>query len=726
MTLYKDWENWTNHIAEQQVTNYIKQSQVMYSTLNVSNNKLVELLSDDITEYSTLHAILIFLNSVKLITNYTELNNKLIKYANHIDNDKAIYNIILSYVRSNNVKEDTGMLLLKILSKFSLNCDHSNSSKLLRKQTNLEKYIEDNFTNNKSNVILLNEDELNGVNPEIIKTFERDINEKKYIIHLSDTIYKIFMTSIKESKTRKKIELFYSMKCYDLIKEISSLIITRNEIAILNIPNKKTTNNAFSDLQNSNSLLNNFEEIMRFIANCMDESNKLFSDNIEILKNLKRCNEARTVNSSDFEFGTWDIDYYINIYKNTLGVNNLVGYFQIEHIIRSTLSVFESLFKIKFTKKNITSRLVNTDVYSVFQNGQIIGTLYLDLYNNHNKSNDYDVECYIIESPCMYFKKGQRILPSSVITASFNQNTFSYDDVSSLFQKFGYCLHNMFGYNKYYLFSGINTSKDYMDLSSLLLEYVCWDSKVIKLMSNKQPEITQEVILKLKACKNFISSIDFHRQLASAVYDQFIYTNDFITKCQKILDNCDNSSNNNTIQAITSHFIQFNEYIHNKLYTNASKRKPIVNINEGTIMPYKLINNYDNAAQLYSYLYPQIVSADLLYIILKKKSNYEDLVQNIIMKLYNNEEFDKNKLIEELLHGKLVYRRYFDIIANSNLNNSSSNNDDKNKMVKIKKSKKIKSNSNGNHNTDAMESSDMYQTETTETLKKYANIFSKN
>jgi Zn-dependent oligopeptidase len=722
---YKDWENWTDSVAEQQVANYIKRSSLAYNLLNSydgknkynDNNKFIEILADDITEYSTLHSILLFLNASKLITNYNSLDFKLKTYATTIDTNKILYKKILKYAKSNesNLHSDDALLLFKVLNKFSMNCDSEEIAKLLNRKQELEDYIEQSFTDNKTNITLLSEDELDGVDLEIIKMFERDLNEKKYIIHLSEDIYKIFMTSITKSTVRKKIELLYSMKCFDLIKEICELVTVRNKIAQLSNLNK-VSKNAFSDSQNSDSMLCNFESIMKFITGCMDDSYEIFSDNIKILKDLKSSTITKRQNS--IEFGTWDIDYYTSTYKQYLDVDdkNLNGCFKINHAIASTLSIIESLFSVKFVKKNLSNRLKNIAFYSVMKHNKVIGDIYLDLLDSNIKTKSESVRCYIIESPCFHFGKDKRILPCSVITASFNQDNFCYDDISSLFQNFGYALHNIFGFNKYYLFCGNNVPKDYMDLSSLLLEYICWDSKIIQIMANRDPRISPEIVNNMKIYKNFTNSIDFHRQLMSAIYDQLIYTNDF-SKGFNVAGMSKKQNNSDEIDLVASKFIQFNEYIHEKLY------KKILQNNEGSIMPYKLINNYDDAGQFYSYLYPKIVSSNLLHSTLRSGCNYQDLVQKIILPLYNNEQYDKNTVIKNLLNNKITSKSYFELIKSTPINEANDKAVKSRNKVNIK-AKKISNNRNAN--VDTIESSDMYQTETTETLKRYANIFTKN
>lgn len=705
MSLYPNWEHWNNHEASEQVSKYIKKSLQNYNIIEnydivtgMHDSKFIELLSDDITEYSILHSILGFLDDVNKITNYMSLNQQLEKHTNSIDNNKTIYNKILTYSRSKHINTNDAMLLIRILDKYSINLDDPSCGKLIKHLKGTETYIENNFISDKNNVILLNEDEVQGIDQEILKTFDKDINEKRYIIHLDDNKYKIFMSTIKKSQTRKKIELFYSMKCYDLINEISSLIVTRDKIAKLN--DYKT----YSDMQNKYSLLSDFESVMKFIIDCTDFSYEIFNKNIQILKKLK-------MQDTNEEFGTWDVDYYMNVYKSKLDINKLSGCFKIEHVIMSIFGIFENLFKIKFKKAEKTLWAENVLMYEILSNNKIIGNLYLDIYDRPNKFKK--ITCYDIEMPCLHFAHNKEIFGSCVISAAFNNNTFDYDDVDVLFREFGYVFHNIFGYNKYYLFSGTNVPKDYLDISSLLLEYICWDSKIIQLMANKHSSITPETINKLKHYKTFTSSIDFHKQIISSIFDQLIYTKDFIQGCKST-----STRNNQGQDNITSHFIHFNTYIHKKIYNNA------ILINEGTIMPHMLINNYDDACQLYSYLYPKIISSNLLYSILKSGANFQDLVQNVILKLYDNTNHNKVALIESLIGGKIELKKYFELNVNKlEYKYLQNTNDNQNKN---KNQDKIHNKKSSNNISTGVDSSDMYETETTERLQKYSNIFAKN
>jgi len=676
MTLYKNWYTWNNRVAQENVLDYIEKSKHNYELIVNYNvdSKFMEILSDDITKYSTLKSILLFLHDNKIITNYFKLDKILNEYIDFVDNNKEIYNKIIAISKTTKDVDDSKLLSL-ILKKYTVIFSNTHSTKLLKKLKEHENNISFGFRDDKSNIILLSEDEIQGVEQEIIKTFEKDINEKKYIIHLDDAIYKILMVSVKKSQIRKKIELFYSMKCYDYIGEISNLINIRSVLA-------KTNNfKNYPNMQNTESMINNFEQIMKFLTNCIDNSHDIFNKNIKILKNLKRHdvneNTSLDVGEKNVEFGTWDIDYYMNVCKNNFGLKNNY-HFKFDHVIKSTLDIFENLFKIKFVKKNKNLWGQNVLFYVVTQNKNTIGKLYLDLLDRPNKVHKN--ACFVIESPCMFFDTKRVIKGSIVINTCFN-NMLDYDDIGILFREFGYALHNIFGFNKYYLLSGINVPKDYIDLSCLLLEYICWDNKIIYLMANKNSSINDEIIQKMKYYKTLVNTIDFHRQLYYSVYDQLIYTNEFTKELQ-----------NSNQDDITSHFIYFNKYVHDKIYKNT------IAVNEGCIMPYKLINNYEEATQFYSYLYPKIISANLLHIGLKSGSNFQELTQNIIIKLYNNSEHEKTKIINKLLNNKVDFQKYF------NFNSQH---------------KKIKENKD-------RDSEDLYQTETTETLKKYANIFSKN
>jgi len=215
-----------------------------------------------------------------------------------------------------------------------------------------------------------------------------------------------------------------------------------------------------------------------------------------------------------------------------------------------------------------------------------------------------------------------------------------------------------------------------------------------------------------------------------------MYTNDFIHGCQ---------IDKNNLDTMATHFIHFNDYIHNKIYKNS-----ICN-NEGMIMPYKLINNYDDAGQLYSYLYPKIVSANILYKIISSSDfNFQDLVQNVILKLYDNKELNKSIVVGKLLSenknfskntancnlaDKIKISKYFELLSVEaemieELKKINSNKiPSKEKKSKLyqneKKSNKRRNNINYTETMD-INSSDVYQTETTESLKKYSNIFVRN
>ncbi|HLF24400.1 MAG TPA: M3 family metallopeptidase, partial [Burkholderiales bacterium] len=104
---------------------------------------------------------------------------------------------------------------------------------------------------------------------------------------------------------------------------------------------------------------------------------------------------------------------------------------------------------------------------------------------------------------------------------------FTHDEVNTLFHEFGHGLHHMLTKVDYLGVAGINgVAWDAVELPSQFMENWCWEREAIDLISGHHQtgeRLPDALYQKMHAAKNFLSGMQFVRQLEFALFDMHLH-----------------------------------------------------------------------------------------------------------------------------------------------------------------------------------------------------------
>ncbi len=229
----------------------------------------------------------------------------------------------------------------------------------------------------------------------------------------------------------------------------------------------------------------------------------------------------------------WDVAYYEEKLKKeqfNFDEELVRSYFNLSNVV-------EGLFEHTYRLYGLTIReRVDIPVYNkdvrVFEilreSGEHIGLLYMDLFPRNNKSAGGWIDALRVQH-----KRGStNIYAQLLIVCNFTKpdnsglSLLSFSEVETLFHEFGHALQDLLSDCTYGSLSGTNVYRDFVELSSQLLE--SWVGEKESLMSfakhhQTQESITDELITTILKNKTFFSGWNMLGQVSSAVLDMRLH-----------------------------------------------------------------------------------------------------------------------------------------------------------------------------------------------------------
>lgn len=565
------------------------------------NNYLefINILSQDITEFTNQHNIISFIQYISpdpgIRKSSSESDLLLSKYSMELNLNLDLYNQIIkayNYIKNLDYPEE-----LKFLEKIKLIYERHGILLNLKNRQDLLN-IKQNIAKLENKIELFLSSPCDKP-PGLSKLEFPDINRLNYNIYLK---------YISNPETRKKIEIYYSEKNSEIIPDLIQLVICRDKLA------KLLNYKSYYDYKSELYMVKSPEKITNFLTELLNKLDYQYKRELDSLVKLKSQSENNP------NINSWDIPYYIHLWKSEYGLseNYIRDYFELNKTIQNIINIYEKLFDIKFinSKKKLWANQV--EFYNIEYNNQIIGGLYLDLISRPGK---YKL------TRCFCLKPGINSEPALVaILASYNINNSEYllnfSDLVSLFHEFGHLIHHIFGQTKYIIFSGIQVEPDFLETPAYLLELLCYEKNIIKLLSSHKKtgeKLPDNIIDKLIKIKNLDIGLNYKKNILLALFDQFIYLSPEFIKNLNI--------NTNPLNKL--YIKLFSEIMVDKSKNN----KYQIKINSQINIPVELINSLLKT-DYYSYTWSKILASDLFNQKIKNSelnSNIgSDLVENIL------------------------------------------------------------------------------------------------
>jgi oligopeptidase A len=232
---------------------------------------------------------------------------------------------------------------------------------------------------------------------------------------------------------------------------------------------------------------------------------------------------------------TWDMAYYsekLQQEKYHLSQEDLRPYFPETKIVPGMFEVVERLYGLKIMEvKGIEVWHPDVRFFEIRDaEGELRGRFYMDLYARaHKRGGAWMDDCI----PRKRTTGGVQV-PVAFLVCNFmppvgdRPALFSHEEVITLFHEFGHGLHHLLTRVDYVGVAGINgVAWDAVELPSQFMENWCWEREALDLFAGhfeSGEKIPDDLYARMIAAKNFLSGMQFVRQLEFSLFDMRLHS----------------------------------------------------------------------------------------------------------------------------------------------------------------------------------------------------------
>lgn len=380
--------------------------------------------------------------------------------------------------------------------------------------------------------ILFSKEQLDGVPKDVVDQFEKVEGKFKMTFKYPDLFPVLKYAN--DAQTRKAALIGDQSKCPENAGILIEAVKIRAQLAHL------LGYNNFSEYILEERMAKDPKTVMNFLEDLKAKLRPLGEVELSKLKALKDKHTGKENES----YNIWDQNYYnTKMLEQNYNVDELKisQYFPMNNTIAKMLSIYETIFNLKFVEIEKGSKGYNTwheDVkqFQVWkkddpQTPVFVGYLYFDLHPRTGKyghaANFGLVPSYID------VQTGEKNYPSTSLVCNFTKDTpekpslLKHGEVVTFFHELGHGIHDLMGQTQYSRFHGTSVSWDFVEMPSQLLEYFCWDESMLKKLSchyETGESLPDDLIKSLVASKNVNGALFNLRQLHFGLFDMALHT----------------------------------------------------------------------------------------------------------------------------------------------------------------------------------------------------------
>lgn len=378
--------------------------------------------------------------------------------------------------------------------------------------------------------LTFSEDELKGIDPEMLKSWKRP--NGKYVVSVNGPNVILVGESADNSNTRKIFGEHYNNRAYPQnIAVLDSLLFYRNAYA------KKLGFSSYAAYSLIDKMAAKPENVWSFENDLIKKLTPLVTDELKTLKAFK--NEVSPTESD--VLNGWDFAYYSKKLLNAkyqLNKDEVKEYFEMNNTIEGMFKVYESLLGIQIKPaSNMPVWDSKVKTYEIWSEGKKAGSFYLDLFPRPNKYTHF--ACFPMSQ---YSKKGiVEILPQAALICNFPEGTANepsllpHNNVVTMFHEFGHLVHWLLAHPEIASQNSFGVKGDFAEAPSQFLENWCWEYDALKLFAKhyKTGEILPKALFdKMKQTQQVNVGSFYIRQVSLGLID-FTYEDKYQETKQK-------------------------------------------------------------------------------------------------------------------------------------------------------------------------------------------------
>lgn len=293
----------------------------------------------------------------------------------------------------------------------------------------------------------------------------------------------------------------------------------------------------YAEMQMSTMMVTQPEQIRKFLRSLWD---KLFD---------KAKNEVKLVQQEfdlDSPIRYCDFLYYKRLYQikhYDLDINDIE--FKLPVALPVVLKQYSQLLGVTFKSKQVKLWVENLTEITVSLDKEVLGKIVCDWFPRKGKSDGFS--CYGVRT-------GQND-GLAVLNCNFPKDLdLSFYHLKSLFHEFGHALHHLLGESEFHTLAGFETTIDFVEMPSQIMENWVWKPKILKRLT--KGKLSDDQISNLLELRTLFSGTNTLIQICYAltslnIYDQArdplrstsIYFNSFDTGLMMDVDDFNIESN---------------------------------------------------------------------------------------------------------------------------------------------------------------------------------------
>lgn len=382
---------------------------------------------------------------------------------------------------------------------------------------------------NSFTMILTDEKELAGL-PGYIRDMAaqaaKDKGVEGWLFDLSAPSYSGFIKFSERRDLREKMYRAYNRRAFgdewDNTETIRQIVDLRyKEAALLGYKD-------FADYQTEMRMVGSGDAVWEFINRLKDPAVPVAKKELEELNAY-----ARSIGFSDKELMPWDFSYYNEkqrVAKYNLTDEELKPYFRLEDCIDAIFSLANRLYGISFKPADVPVYHPDVKVFEVRDyDGSFLALFYADFFPRASKRSG----AWMTEFRGLKIENGIEERPFISLVTNFTKPTddtpslITHDEFTTMLHEFGHSLHGIMAKGRYPSLTCTSVDHDFVELPSQIMENWAYEKEYLTTFARHYQTgepITDALISKIKASKNYMSAYYHMRQIQFGILDMSWHT----------------------------------------------------------------------------------------------------------------------------------------------------------------------------------------------------------
>lgn len=361
------------------------------------------------------------------------------------------------------------------------------------------------------------------------------VEDEKYVLK-GRALYQV-LEFASDQEIRKLVFLALNEKCSGNVLVLSKLVGLRYDLA------KLLGYESYSEYILEENMAKTTQNASRFLEDLKGKilpiAQKEYNSLLE-LKNEDLTNRGKEPQSEIFE---WDLGYYggkLDQKEIKISFPKVTEHFPVDKTVGKMMRIYEQIFDLKFVEINEPQKKFlwheGVKIFAVYANikqghpqNELCGTLYLDLTSRPGK---YTAAAMLPIKDGYYEDRLVPLYCALVTSGSASTDSkpalLRHSQVTQTFHELGHCVHLFLSRARHAKFQGPSgVPRDFVECPSQLMEFWTWSPRVLQFLSGHYETglpLTDEIAAQLEKSKTVNGGNTYIKRVHNALFDLKIHS----------------------------------------------------------------------------------------------------------------------------------------------------------------------------------------------------------